>query len=410
MSVEKYRPPSAQKELPKRSLFDYYSVSHEVTFAQRQIQKGVSQERIALYLHNNVLRFLEEFAGKVKHARISYFWNQGNLEYCGVADPIRKTYKRRALHSSFDGREQAEAEGFETIESVFQKRGADIAFWISPPSFGVEGFGDYGFVFILINRPDRVDELIVRYPHETAQFDKSAQIFSFLSKEEVPHHQENERFFLKQPIFVKISDPNQTPYSYINANLSSLGLIEDKEAIGAFTKTIEQDAILQSWIHEYQMTVMGLATHQNSSFLLQKARQYISAIYQRALDIQKHLEQKGHASSFIRYNSQLKALPFPETPQELRALFMQYGQTPPMIMGGGSCPSAKEIDTIFQSDESFFKQAQRLFDMKDLLKNKNYFDCPECRKPIPYGEGIETCPHCGITKEKYALKTGILCA
>ena len=34
------------------------------------------------------------------------------------------------------------------------------------------------------------------------------------------------------------------------------------------------------------------------------------------------------------------------------------------------------------------------------------FDCPNplCGKPIPSGQGIETCPHCGMTKEQAGNK------
>ena len=31
----------------------------------------------------------------------------------------------------------------------------------------------------------------------------------------------------------------------------------------------------------------------------------------------------------------------------------------------------------------------------------SFFDCPRCDRPIPYGRGITTCPHCGARKEDY---------
>ena len=36
----------------------------------------------------------------------------------------------------------------------------------------------------------------------------------------------------------------------------------------------------------------------------------------------------------------------------------------------------------------------------------NSFPCPKCHQPIPSGEGRTSCPHCGITKEKYATEVG----
>ncbi len=36
----------------------------------------------------------------------------------------------------------------------------------------------------------------------------------------------------------------------------------------------------------------------------------------------------------------------------------------------------------------------------------NSFPCPKCHQSIPSGEGKTSCPHCGITKEKYAEEVG----
>ena len=59
----------------------------------------------------------------------------------------------------------------------------------------------------------------------------------------------------------------------------------------------------------------------------------------------------------------------------------------------GSCPPAlllmQQNNTAFGE---FFKNAEKSF------------PCPECHKPIPSGEGITKCPHCGITKEEYGSK------
>jgi len=43
--------------------------------------------------------------------------------------------------------------------------------------------------------------------------------------------------------------------------------------------------------------------------------------------------------------------------------------------------------------ELFTKNSQ---DFKDA-----FFECPKCHRPIPSGQGITTCPHCGAKKEDY---------
>ncbi len=45
---------------------------------------------------------------------------------------------------------------------------------------------------------------------------------------------------------------------------------------------------------------------------------------------------------------------------------------------------------------------------------EKHFHCPDkkqggCGKPIPSGKGFDTCPHCKLSKEKYAEMTGIKC-
>ena len=59
----------------------------------------------------------------------------------------------------------------------------------------------------------------------------------------------------------------------------------------------------------------------------------------------------------------------------------------------GSCPPALLL--MQQKDSAF----------GEFFKNsEKSFPCPECHKPIPSGEGVTKCPHCGITKEEYGSK------
>ena len=63
----------------------------------------------------------------------------------------------------------------------------------------------------------------------------------------------------------------------------------------------------------------------------------------------------------------------------------------------GSLPGSCPPPLLLTQEENtalgvFFKNSERSF------------PCPECHKPIPSGEGITKCPHCGITKEEYGSR------
>jgi len=55
-----------------------------------------------------------------------------------------------------------------------------------------------------------------------------------------------------------------------------------------------------------------------------------------------------------------------------------------------SCPTAKTAFQSFSGTET----------------EESSFPCPRCNQPIPSGQGITTCPHCGLTKEEAGSTCG----
>lgn len=92
--------------------------------------------------------------------------------------------------------------------------------------------------------------------------------------------------------------------------------------------------------------------------------------------------------------------------------FMRNRGLKQISMGGGCGGSIVKL-SIFESINNF-SSGNRELKQRFLLTNANsekddYFECPKCHGKIPSGQGIETCPHCHITKNEYAEQAGEKC-
>ena len=82
----------------------------------------------------------------------------------------------------------------------------------------------------------------------------------------------------------------------------------------------------------------------------------------------------------------------------------------PLVLSGGSCPSIQDTETnpfdqssqIFMSSFDYLQKIQK-GPLESLFKKVELsFKCPACGDQIPSGKGIEVCPRCNMSKEKYA--------
>lgn len=389
------------------SIFKYYSVENEINFVATQLRQGVNPISVSKYIDNSVHRFLGEFIGQVKIDKIDYEMKNGQIYFDGVFEPISQIYKERGQIKGENSREFAEAVGFEKIEKKFDSDESNIAFWISPPSIGEEGFGNYGFLFVLVkDARGYIDEYILRYQGENAQLEKSWQKYNELISlhpvinfSEQPVDDFSVHGFLKDPLFAKTDNPVRF--------LADIGY-KDLSEFRKFHQKLDQEVLFRSWLDEYIETIL-YAVQETDIFskkhLIDQAERSLAGIYNLAQDI-KNNQLITQVNKIIRQ---------PDFSDLQIAMMMRqnYIQKYAVVVGGGSCPAdTSNIKSPFQNSWQSILEDNGILDHKSATNltssNQNEtdtFSCPNCNQPIEKGKGITTCPHCGMTKEKYAERT-----
>ena len=387
---------TAETEKPSsdQTIFNYYSVENEVDFIAKQRVLGSSETNLIFYLKNNVMRFLEEFAGKVKHSSINYFIENGRLYYPGVAKPVLDSYEKYSQEQGSASREEAETLGFEKIQKALTESEANTAFWISPPSFDKQGFGDYGFLFVFTKNGQEIIVRNLRYNNESRDFTKSFYIYDQLSmlspSVDMQLNIADEKDFLKQPFFFSLLSPAET----VAKICSHLGFNNDHNS-DEFRKIIENDGLISNWLIDY----INLMLEESG----EEAKKYLQAIYNRAVSLTKKQEELlfQPTTLFIPNNDVADIYKHPQ-------LFAYYLNQKPAVFGGGSCPAGtRQTDrSPFNTDIDIMLNRGGVLNYQSADKlnksQESHFNCPACNAKIPSGRGIETCPNCGMTKQQWA--------
>lgn len=405
-----------EKEAHIPTIFDYYSVPNEIQFVKNQLMHGTTPTLVEDYVGNNVLHFLGEFAGHVKDDRISYQLLNGHLYYPGITEPILYEYAKIAELKGGGSREEAEAIGFRKIEKAFAENQADLAFWISPPSFGEPGYGNYGYMFTFVkNRDGLVEVYLPRYEHEDQLYSKSFDLLTKL----MPYAQNEQEFipitsekdFLKQPLVINTGHP----LSAAESALTRLGFEKSKD-LNRFMKQTAEDEVVSGWTKDYINIIMTLASVPlnplDQQLLIVKAKEYLQAIHNYCIEIAKIPPSDKSAIPFTQITVD---------PNQLQQMFAHYSQKEAVVIGGGSCPitqtgkkSASGLNGLLTYLNIDNKMSSNQTDCghNGCQENSSHFHCPKCGTPIQSGQGITKCVNsaCGITKEEYAReKNGSIC-
>jgi len=398
-----YQTSRPETSVEASSIFKYYSVKNEIDFVSRQLASGIDPKSIKKYLDNSVHRCLSEFVGKVEIDKIEYEMKDGKIYFDGVSQPVSQNYKKRGEEKGKQSREFAEAVGFEKIEEKFARDEANIAFWISPPSIGKEGFGDYGFLFVLVkDAKGHIDEYILRYQGENASLEKSWKkyreliaFFPVIKFDEKPIDDPSVNEFLKDPLFAKTENPEKFLKDLGYKNLS-----EYRD----FHQKLDREILFRDWLDEYIELIFQATQETGISFkedFIDQGEKLFTAIYNLAKDINK--------DQFINRVNQISKLP--DLNYQMAILMRQnYLQQEAVVIGGGSCPVETTTSrSFFQKGWGLILENKGILDYKSAFRlttqeqdSSDSFSCPNCEKPIPRGKGITTCPHCGMTKEEFA--------
>ncbi len=343
------------------ALENFYSTSNEAVLVQKQLRQGAEANSVNLYLHNSLDRFIEEFVINQDIVKISYQIEGGCFKYPGIVEPILETYRKTAARCGTDSREEVEAWGFEKIQSRLIQDEANMAFWISPPSFGAPGFGDYGFLFVFVKRnPEFVDEYILRYDREDQNLSQSRRIFTSLLPSCALSDEDcwfvNEKDFLSKPLFLSAADTTRT-FEYIAGDL---GFVSTDEFNGVVDR-IKQDPLIRTWTDEYTGLMLRGA--------VDEANGYLKAVYNRAKDLKD-----------------MKTPPVGLIPDP--RVFIYYSTRNPVV-DTGSCPvpfNNRNYDPIREDINRIMSESEGVLDYRTATlltsKKKVHCTCPFCGKKV----------------------------
>lgn len=385
------------------SIFKYYSIDNEAKFLKQR--KEIPVEDKVYYLEENVKRFIGEFVGKVPYTTIPYTLKSDGFNYGGMH--VMDTYREAARLGN--NREKAETDGFGKIENEFLKHyggATPTAVWVSPPKIA-----DYGFVFLLTPQENgRVKEYVLRYEEKRGEIKRSQEIANHIDPRAFFHFKSTDAF-LKNPTFIYSSFPQDT----LQGLLKTVGVSQAK-INQSLRFEQEIDKRLSSWIKAYSAIMINLSeTPDNTMTSLdqtQQAKAILLSIYSHAQRIRDEINTQPHMTphEFIQ----------PLSLEYMGRAFAHAQQNSPLVKGGGSCPVVESHNNTFPGDtqQNFLSNLDFInalyektpLETKSTGQKTDSFPCPQCSRPIPSGEGRTSCPHCGLTKQKHAEKTGTTCA
>ena len=383
------------------SIFKYYSVGNEVNFVLKQLKQGVNPESAKRYINNSVYRFLGEFVGKILVDKVDYQMVDGQIMFDGVAKPVEESYKERGQVKGVNSREYAEAVGFEKIEKKFANDEANTAFWLSPPSIGEKGFGNYGFLFILIkDEIGHIDEYILRYENENQNLGKTEKVyeklisfFPLVKSDKKLVKDTDVNGFLKDPLFAKVTEPEK-----FLAEIGFWDLSEFKK----FQKKLDKEVLFREWLNEYIQVIFDAIQEGNigkKSILIDEAKKTLAGIYNLARDIKDDC-LKLQVKRSVEY-------PDYSDYQMMMTIKQNYIHKEAVVVGGGSCSvDTEHVKSSFQTGWESILNNNGIINHKsavELTNNSERYDdyeCPHCHAIIQgeLKDKPETwhteCPYC----------------
>lgn len=340
---------------------------------------------------NNLLRYVAEFRLGVKFDE--YFYREetngltgeryfASLEQGPILNIFRKAITERQMRGLSTAREVAECLGFQSLQQNLTSAPEKTMFvWVSPPGRREDGYGAYSFTFVgQVIKDEGSEERKVRFiPYRNIlSMPEHNNYLQSLTSDGQTHHSAED--FLAHPvIFSPITGGIDTPEDIIR-------IIGEQERIntGWFPRLA---ILLDPFIQGY----LGLLRSGADLANLRHARDAIENI---AI---AHRDEILYALQSESAVPQLFTLTKP-----VFDIFRIWGEKAPQFVGG-SCPPTEELSV---SSGIILGEMVTLMDYQAGL-NMDGFTCPNCRKAKVKGN---SCSMCGITKEKWAEKTGIRCA
>jgi len=337
LTVSHQTPSPTELSLAKKeqTIFDYFDPQAEIEFLSRIEDK----EARSLYGRESLLKTLAEFAGEIPFDQIDFYFDGQNLHHPQVGKLVDN-------FSENDPRERADLSGLRKIEADLRS-GANISFWVSPPTPGDARYGNYSFLWVMVRDPQHpglVREHIFRYDEQGKgtnnfnNFARSSHVFTGILTQMARFPEvgadpagminiHNEKDFLRTPLSFRVDDPEKILdpliFSLFGRKMAELG--EERKV---FYEKILSDPLIKLWSNQYLNYVDWLADSENKGSpptVYQPVYDYIQVIFNRARAI-----VRGEVGAYE--DNDCQSLP-------VAAAFDEYMEIVPGV-DGGSCPTS----------------------------------------------------------------------
>lgn len=339
-------------------------------FSVEYDQRVTSQE-----LRDDIISYLGEYRFELQKYDYQLMFSHGDNEGWKLRDPHRlesmgtkakRSINERRLRGESTHREEAEAIGISFLEKQLEyaSEGNTIV-WASPPGSKDEGYGDYGFFFIgkvkrSVGLRKEISMTAIRVEYPTIPEYKKA--FQTLTGTSLNLRTADD--FIKTPIVINETLPEVFVDNVLSDFLRKKDPLQKEKFATAMNRLgprIEQFISRVRW---------GTKEEKKKAF---------HALENYALQIKKDLDA-GAVTVFEEYIYE--------------DFVDRWGFTPPKV--DGSCPIISG-NTITGN-----------YGTLNRVLNQEWFTCPKCNYHADGPVG-NTCPSCGLTKEKFAEESGIVC-
>lgn len=253
-------------------------------------------------------------------------------------------------------REEAEVMGLSSLEDQLKDNPFGTVIWFSFPGPKEEGYGDYGFAYVGKRAPGHQLLMTAIRLEQPKISDFNSATFSLWDKGDYQDAED----FLRSPKVLNID------IEKVKEFIRGTFLIKDQANKNIFQRSIEK---LRGAMEEFSKIVQSGTYEERIKALFVMENMAIKLKNGMGLQIIPQLEAAMKTQEFI--------------------------QTPPKV--AGSCP-------ISQSNRLFGSFSS----VPELSGKQEWFTCPKCNYHAdgPIGN---TCPGCGLTKEKFAKEGGKVC-
>lgn len=392
-----------------QSIYESYNALNEVKYLQNELA-GLSDKERAYYLRENMLSYMEEFAGEIRIKKLKgIVTNDGKMNILGsdIAEMCRKTAQMKGSGS----REAMEGEGIEKIiQGILE--GNNRAVWVSPPK--VAGYG-FALTFLvddydpaLQGRPFR--ELLLRYPEAMKTIDTSRTVYRQLSDRVGIHTPDSAHFkdyadFLANPLRYRYDQGYEdldSLYEFLDISPADIKHSEE------FRKEILPE--VQPYLDEYLILIEEMSRMDSSkqtAVFKQKehdANLLIGAMFNISRIVQrKMLAKEADGEARERDDRQLQR--YKAIADDREALYynaLQMNNYEDLVIKGGSnCPVAQSGGA--STEYAFLQSVQSGLSVQDSMQALGL------ENTEGKGDVCVTCPYCKNEKDNKLVKGRYIC-